>query len=166
MTTKTGDRSKGSKSHLNDETGDSQSEASGVTKTTQGEAMAEETQTARPAKKSRKKGHSSKKKAASRAAVKKRPATYATEALATEQPVPSTPVKKTSQYVVTVDNQTGLPVKIEKLDSATGARKELSSEEYGQALAFGGLSSAETDNLVRAYYQGVTDYINALTPDK
>lgn len=139
--------------------------------------MAEETQTESAAKKPRaaKKSRASKKKS--------RPSTrsYSKEAqaLATEQPVPSAPQKKTSQYVVTVDNQTGLPVKIEKLEH-TGKRKELTKEEYGQALAYSGLSSPfsagsedyasaspeELDSLTQAYYQGVTDYINALTSDE
>jgi hypothetical protein len=176
MATQTDNSSQGSNSRPDDKHGDSENEDSGLSKTTQGEAMAEETQTDRAAKKSSKKGPSSKKKTAKRAAAKKKSATPAVEALATEQPVPSTPLKKTSQYVVTVDNQTGLPVKIEKLD-ATGKRKELTGEEYGQALAFGSLpptsagemeslaqaSAEETDTLVKAYYQGIADYINALT---
>ena len=177
MTTQTNKSSQGSNSRPDDERGDSENEDSGLSKTTQGEAMAEETQTDRPAKKSSKKASSSKKKSAKRAAAKKKPASSAPEALASEQPVPSTPLKKTSQYVVTIDNQTGLPVKIEKIDGDTGKRKELTNEEYGQAFAFGGLppapagemeslaqeSSTETEALVNAYYQGIADYINALT---
>ncbi len=99
------------------------------------------------------------------------------EALVTEQPVPSVPQEKTSQYVVTVDNQTGLAVKIEKLDD-TGARKEFSPEEYQQALMGANASSTffetelqgnelavfdEKDPLVAAYYQGAADYLKALT---
>ena len=178
MTTQTDKSSQGSNSRPDDERGDSENEDSGLSKTTQGEAMAEETQTDRPAKKSGKKAGSSKKKSAKRAAAKKKPASSAPEALASEQPVPSTPLKKTSQYVVTIDNQTGLPVKIEKMDGGTGKRKELTNEEYG--LAFGGLSpapagemeslaqasSTETEALVNAYYQGIADYINALTSNE
>jgi hypothetical protein len=99
-------------------------------------------------------------------------------ALATEQPVPSAPQEKTSQYVVTVDNKTGLLVKIEKLDEVTNERKELSQEEYERAGMSANLSSspseagfepnalppsAESDPLLAAYYQGVADYFNALT---
>lgn len=177
MTTQTDKSSQGSNSRPDDGTGDSENEDSGLSKTTQGEAMAEETQTDRPAKKSSKKA-GSKKKSAKRAAAKKKPAPSAPEALASEQPVPSTPLKKTSQYVVTIDNQTGLPVKIEKIDGDTGKRKELTNEEYGQA--FGGpppaaagemeslaqASSTEADALVKSYYQGIADYINALTSNE
>jgi hypothetical protein len=95
-------------------------------------------------------------------------------ALATEQPVPSVPQEKTSQYVVTVDNQTGLFVKVEKL-TAAGERQELSQEEYERAIMegfssvvggeqSGGLApSAESEPLLSAYYQGVADYLNNLT---
>lgn len=110
------------------------------------------------------------------------PAAEQPQTLATEQPVPSAPVKKTSQYVVTVDNQTGLTTRIEKLDETTGARKELSREEYLQVLSYasgtsaaplyGGFSdlvpasSPETDYLTQAYYKGVAAFLNALTSTK
>jgi len=176
MTTHKGKRSTGSKSPSKDETGDTGNEASGLSKTTEGEAMAEEKQTARPAKKSRARGHSSKKKAESKSETKS-----PTITMASEQPMPTAPQKKTSQYVVTIDNQSGLPVKIEKLDEETGARKELSENEYGQAFSsysglspslYGSLGSyvpaspAEAETMVQAYYQGVADYINALTSSR
>jgi hypothetical protein len=144
---------------------------------TEGEAMAEETQSDKPAAKKASKKSRPRKKTADAPA----PSKAKVEALATEAPVPSAPRKKTSQYVVTVDNQTGLPVKIEKLDEATGKRKELTKQEYEQSLAYAGLStasvfgglegsaqasSASTDDMVQAYYQGVADYINALTSNK
>lgn len=101
--------------------------------------------------------------------------------LPTEKPVPSTPVKRTSQYVVTVDNETGVASKIEKLDEATGDRQELTRDEYMQvamyasplsAPLFTGLSgsapasAAENESLVQAYYRGVAAYLNALTSPK
>jgi hypothetical protein len=102
--------------------------------------------------------------------------------LPTEKPVPSAPVKSTSQYVVTVDNRTGLPVKIEKLSDDTGARKELSMDEYARFLGYTSLASSpssvgfsgsapaygssEATALVQAYYQGVTDYFKALVNPK
>ena len=99
-------------------------------------------------------------------------------AFVAEQPVPSAPQKKTAQYVVTVDNQTGLLVKIEKLDDVKGERKELSQEEYEQVMMGPNLSSSsfdagldsnelasttENSPLLVAYYRGVADYLNALT---
>jgi hypothetical protein len=92
-------------------------------------------------------------------------------ALASEQPVPSVPEEKISQYVVTVDNESGLLVKVEKL-TAAGERKELSQEEYEQAelsSVAGGegssefASSANDSSVLTAYYQGVNDYLNSLT---
>lgn len=61
--------------------------------------------------------------------------------LATEIPVLLGPVKKHTVYVVTIDNTTGAPVKIESLDEATGKRKELSLQQYAQALISSGMVS-------------------------
>jgi hypothetical protein len=98
------------------------------------------------------------------------------DALVMETPVPSAPEKKTSQYVVTVDNQTGLAIKIEKLDEETGERTELSQEEYGGLLAYASLTAsnyyggyddyAPTSAMAQAYYQGVADYLKVLTPQE
>jgi|ERR1044072_1775384 hypothetical protein len=96
---------------------------------------------------------------------------------ATEKPVQLPPPKKTSQYVVTVDNATGLLTKIEKLDADTGDRKELSQAEYLQLGSMytspytNPLTSGFTDvlgtpgateDLSSAYYRGVMDYLKAL----
>lgn len=96
---------------------------------------------------------------------------------ATEKPVPLPPPQKTSQYVVTIDNATGLPTKIEKLDADTGEKKELSQAEYLQLGSMytnpytSPLTSGLTDylgtpgaseSLNAAYYQGVMDYLKAL----
>lgn len=101
--------------------------------------------------------------------------------LATEKPVPSAPEKKTSQYVVTVDNQTGLASKIETLDDETGERNELTTDEYAQVMLYASYSaspfysamsayipasSSESNLLTRAYYRGVSDYLNALNTTK
>jgi hypothetical protein len=96
------------------------------------------------------------------------------EALVMETPVPSAPEKKTSQYVVTVDNQSGLAIKIEKLDEETGQRTELSQDEYAGVLAYASLAAsnyyegyghyAPTGAAAQAYYQGVADYLKALAP--
>ena len=130
------------------------SRAKGAKKSAKGQSMAEETQTS---------SVSSRKK---------------TENLATEKPVPSVPAKKTSQYVVTVDNTTGVAVKVEKLDEDTGERKELTKSEYAQlqggvSLAaspfntgFSGSAAAvspvESSAVIQAYYRGIADYLNAL----
>lgn len=144
--------------------------------------MAEETQAEQPvksAKKAPRRQRAGKAKAGAKAGTKAGAAApKRLEALPTERPVPSAPEKKTSEYVVTVDNQTGMPVKIEKLDEGTGRREELTAEEYGQAMAYASLSyapfygnqvptsAAEADTLMQAYYQGVADYLNALTSNR
>jgi hypothetical protein len=95
-------------------------------------------------------------------------------ASATEKPVYNAPVKETSVYVVTVDNRTGLPTKIERLHEETGERKELSVSEYAHVLAYWGPTppilaptsliataySREVNPLVQAYVQGMIDYYN------
>ena len=137
--------------------------------------MAEETKetnSAPAAKKSSKAKRPAKKKAAAKGAAKATSAKRAeSQAMATERPAPVTPQKKTTQYVVTVDNQTGMTLKIERLDEDSGKRKELSKEEYGQATAYAGLlagqdvsaSAGDAEALVQAYYRGMADYLNALT---
>ena len=109
---------------------------------------------------------------------------------ATEKPPRAEPPPKTSEYVVTVDNRTGITLKIEKLN-AKGERTELTQEEYALIFPYGrprteprakavqkavanALSasvsggttppvSADNAALADAYYRGVADYIKALT---
>ena len=92
---------------------------------------------------------------------------------ATEKPIYNAPVKETSVYVVTFDNRTGLPTKIERLNEKTGERKELSVAEYAQVAAYWGLSPppivaptslsataypSGVNPLTQAYVQGMIDY--------
>lgn len=105
-----------------------------------------------------------------------------TQAPATEKPVKLSPPPRTSQYVVTLDNRTGLAVKIENLNEKTGEKTELSKEEYAAIMLYGrpvptsaaksaldspmssrAPSQGENAALTEAYYRGVTDYIKALT---
>jgi len=91
-----------------------------------------------------------------------------------EKPVASAK-PKTSEYVVTIDDATGATIKIEKL-SEGGTRKELTPEEYSGAAAYvSGLASqyytassptpysSQDIAAARAYYQGVVDYLDALS---
>lgn len=100
---------------------------------------------------------------------------------ATEDPIIVGAGLTTSQYVVTVDNRTGLSVKIERLDEKTSQRRELTEEEYayiypsgrpgkkrGQKksatpLFSGATLTPEQTALMEAYYRGVADYIRAIT---
>jgi hypothetical protein len=58
----------------------------------------------------------------------------AVRGLATEMPVKIDPPKELAEYVVSVNNKTGLVVKIEALTGA-GERKELSQAEYARVAA-------------------------------
>jgi hypothetical protein len=95
---------------------------------------------------------------------------------ATEKPVPSGRVKRYSAYVVTVDNWTGLPTKIEHL-TEENTRRELSPQEYAQVLAFaaagpGSLAMSAAPGytvysaVTQAYLQGIIDYLTSLTPSR
>lgn len=102
-----------------------------------------------------------------------------TGATKTEAPETGKPVERPTftEYVVTVNNQTGLATKIEKLSGETGERKELSSNEYAAAFAYATgtafstplsaynamASAPNAEELVRAYYQGVSDYLKNLS---
>jgi hypothetical protein len=105
----------------------------------------------------------------------------------TEKAVAAAPAKATSQYVITVDNKTGMPTKIETLDAESGQRKELSPHEYAAmayyCMAYGmapptaamsGVASSSAASpgsavvtpLIQAYWNGYTDYLKALAPSK
>jgi hypothetical protein len=114
-----------------------------------------------------------------------KPAEVSTGATKTEAPVTGKPVERGkavegptfSEYLVTVNNQTGLATKIEKLNAETGERKELSSNEYAAAFAYATgtafatplsaytamASAPDAEELVRAYYQGISDYLKNLS---
>jgi hypothetical protein len=102
---------------------------------------------------------------------------------ATERPAKMSEKKKTTQYVVTVDNATGFASKIEKLDEATGDRTELTRQQYADAAYYAAvapyvsaalpssgafaLSSTPTvdprSTVIDAYYRGVSEYLRALS---
>jgi len=95
----------------------------------------------------------------------------------TEKAVKAAPVEETSQYVVTLDNTTGMPTKVEKLDEATGQRKELTPQEYVTLMAYGGYVgpaaalgaaaySAAIGPVIESYWRGYTDYVNTLISGK
>ena len=103
----------------------------------------------------------------------------AAEVPVTEQPVGSKPVPVTTQYVITVDNETGIATKVERIDEETADRREISADEYAAMYSYSaGMSSPELasfmsfsapgasfgyDPLREAYYRGVADYLQALT---
>jgi hypothetical protein len=58
--------------------------------------------------------------------------TAAERALVLEKPVKTAPLAELSEYVVSVNNKTGVVVKIEKFTAASGERKPLSQPEYAR----------------------------------
>lgn len=97
-----------------------------------------------------------------------------TEPLATEKP-PGPSARKVSRYTVTVEDETGVISRIEKIDLKTQQARELTAEEYGLAYAFASYSAPYYASLaasmldplnssaLRAYYKGLSDYVKALT---
>jgi len=98
-------------------------------------------------------------------------ASRTTDLSATELPPRTAPTPRTTQYLVTMDNATGLALKIEKQE-AKGAKRELGSAEFGKVAAATSAalatpaSLAGTTNdptaIVQAYYKGIADYLNAI----
>lgn len=106
---------------------------------------------------------------------------------ATDKPVLSKAQPRTSQYLVTVDNRTGIALKIEKFNEQTSEKTELTTAEYALIYPYGGprpgttstapgtMSSpshatsgtttnpSDTTALSDAYYRGVADYFKALS---
>jgi hypothetical protein len=136
--------------------------------------------------------------AKTRSAAARRRETLAAEAVApdvvdsktpvTEKPVLQPSPPRTSQYLVTIDNFSGLPTRVEKVNSETGEKKELSESEAmklaapfttpftapalasafgftnvtGAADSFFQESPSDDPALTDAYYRGVVDYLHAL----
>jgi hypothetical protein len=99
------------------------------------------------------------------------------QALPTEKPVlTQRPTKVTSQYVVTVNNQTGSIAKVERLDEVTGERTELSQAELAQIASMAGMDAGTTPTTAtstspiqayyQAYYQGYADYLQSVFPSR
>ena len=86
-------------------------------------------------------------------------------------------VEETVEWIVTLKPASGVIVKIEKLHSESGARQELSIEEYGLLAALGipvrvpgmpasadALPATDISQVYyQAYYQGIYDYAKYLT---
>jgi hypothetical protein len=79
--------------------------------------------------------------------------------------------KGVTEYTVTIDNRTGLPVAIQKVDEATGEKRDLTAGDYA-TLCYGGSAAslsapagtaAATDPHTLAYYQGAADAAKAAT---
>jgi hypothetical protein len=92
----------------------------------------------------------------------------------TEKPVATT--RQLSEYVISVDEATGLVVKIEKLDGETSNRDELTQQEYAAAYSYAcytapyyaTAAAALYDPLqspaAQAYLKNIADYVKAMSP--
>jgi hypothetical protein len=103
----------------------------------------------------------------------KRKAEEQSQVPATERPVPLK--RKIAEYVLSVDEETGVIVTIEKLDPGTGTRTELTQEEYAAAYSYAfyagpyyaGYAAALFDPLstpaAQAYLKNIAKYAKTLT---
>jgi hypothetical protein len=90
------------------------------------------------------------------------------DASATEKPAKTVPGSRTTKYVVTVDNITGLVLKVEKITQAgtkESAPMTTTVDPASVAATFVAPSS-DPSAIVQAYYRGIADYVNALTTIK
>jgi hypothetical protein len=94
-----------------------------------------------------------------------RPGRAAADTTATEKPAKAAPAARTSQYIVTIDNATGIPLKIEKLQKP-GERRELGAAEFARVAATAGAAASapaeDPTAILQAYYKGIADYLNAV----
>lgn len=91
----------------------------------------------------------------------------------TERPVASR--RKISEYVVSVDDETGAIVKIERVDEDTNARTELTQDEYAAAYAFASYAAPYyasyaaslydplSSPAAQAYLKTISNYAKAVT---
>ena len=86
------------------------------------------------------------------------------DASATEKPAKTTPAARTTRYVVTVDNVTGLILKVEKLNETAAKEAAAMTTPVDPASLATTFSAPPPDPaaVVQAYYRGIADYLNAL----
>jgi len=88
------------------------------------------------------------------------------DATATEKPVKAGVAPPTTKYIVTVDNVTGLPLKIEKLteekDKQEGKPASTSATPAAMTTTTVAAPAPDPTAIVQAYYKGIADYLNAI----
>ena len=67
------------------------------------------------------------------------------------------------EWVFTLNSKTGELLKVEKMDKASGERKELSEEEYSALYSGDPSGEAAALGYLTAYYQGIADYEAAVS---
>lgn len=79
-------------------------------------------------------------------------------------PSKETQPEESEEWVFTLNSKTGELLKVERLDKASGERKELSEEEYSIMYGYDPNSEAaaysyyDPYGYLTAYYQGIADY--------
>jgi hypothetical protein len=85
------------------------------------------------------------------------------DATATDRPPKTVAGPRTTKYLVTVDNVTGLMLKVDKVTEAAGKSPAKTTavdpSSLSSALA---APSADPTAIVQAYYRGIADYFNTL----
>src|SRR5262245_18392471 len=117
------------------------------------------------------------KSGASRSARRKTPARRAASQAMSDVSVIEKPVKtvqgsRTTKYVVTVDNITGLILKVDKIAEAAKEKKAAKPIKETPAMTTAvdpasvtatlAAQPADPAAIVEAYYRGIADYVNAL----
>jgi hypothetical protein len=90
------------------------------------------------------------------------------DAAATEKPAKTVPGPRTTKYIVTVDNITGLALKVDKITEAAGkdsAAMTTTIQPANMSATFAS-PAADPSAIVQAYYRGIADYFNALMTTK
>ena len=83
---------------------------------------------------------------------------------ATEKPPKSVPAPRSTKYIVTLDNTTGLVLKVEKINEEAGTDQPATTTVVDPASLSTTFTAAAADPtaIAQAYYRGVADYLNAL----
>ena len=101
-----------------------------------------------------------------KAKARKTPATKRSmaDAAATERPAKTVERPRTTKYIVTVDNVTGMMLKVENFDEKPGtARSAKPTEAQSSSMdAPAAAPTADPTAMVQAYYRGIADYFNTL----
>ena len=86
------------------------------------------------------------------------------DATATERPAKTVAAPRTTKYVVTVDNVTGLMLKIDKVTEGAGQESDVATTPVDPANLSSAFAAPTADPtaIVQAYYRGIADYLNTL----
>jgi hypothetical protein len=86
------------------------------------------------------------------------------DATATERPAKTVAGPRTTKYIVTVDNMTGLMLKVDKVTEAAGKKSAATTTAVDPSNLSSTFAAPPADPtaIVQAYYRGIADYFNTL----